>query len=270
MLKIGFIGCGAIGSRLARSVQHDLKKHCIITGLYDLAPEKPKSLIASLKLKPRLIKRSLQDLITSCDFVIEAIASNETTAIIEQVIRAKKGIMVMSVGKVLNIPKILSIAEKNHTAVLIPSGAIGGLDIIKSVGAKNITKITLTTSKPPSSLSQSDYLTKKGVILSALKKETVIFDGTVQESIKLFPRNINVAATLALGSQVKNKIRIRIVTSPAFRLNSHAIEVYGTFGRLTLRTDNVACPDNPKTSYLAVLSAIQTLKQFFHSVKIGT
>ena len=270
MLRIGFIGCGAIGSRLAKSVKHDLKKHCTITGLYDLAPEKPRNLIKTLNLKPSLIKKSLKELIASCDFVVEAIASNETTAIIQKVIRAKKGIMIMSVGKVLNIPQALALAEKNHTAVLIPSGAIGGLDIIKSVGAKNISKITLTTSKPPSSLSQSDYLTKKGIILNKVKKETVIFDGTVQDSIKLFPRNINVAATLALGSQVRNKIRIRIMTSPTFTVNSHAIEVCGTFGRLTLRTDNVACPDNPKTSYLAVLSAMQTLKQFFHSVKIGT
>lgn len=270
MLRIGFIGCGAIGSRLAKSVKYDLKNHCTISGLYDLAPEKLQNLVKILRLKPGLIKKSVEELIASCDFVVEAIASNETTTIIQKVIHAKKGIMIMSVGKILSTPKILALAEKNHTTVLIPSGAIGGLDIIKSVGANNISKITLTTSKPPSSLSQSDYLTNKGITLSKVKKETIIFDGTVQESIKLFPRNINVAATLALGSQVKNKIRIRIKTSPQFTVNSHEIEVCGTFGRLTLRTDNVACPDNPKTSYLAVLSAIQTLKQFFYSVKIGT
>jgi len=270
MLKIGFIGCGAIGSRLAKSVKHDLKKHCVISGLYDLAPEKPLNLVRTLKLKKDLVKGSLKELISCCDFVVEAIASNETTEIIKKVIRAKKGIMIMSVGKVLNAPMILTLAEKNHTSVLIPSGSIGGLDIIKSVGAHNISKITLTTSKPISGLSQTDYLTKKGIILSRLKKETTIFDGNVRESIKLFPRNINVAATLALGSRLMNKIRIRLRTSPKFTVNSHEIEVCGKFGRLTLRTDNVACPDNPKTSYLAVLSAVQTLKQYFQSVKIGT
>ena len=270
MLNIGFIGCGAIGSRLAKSVKYDLKKHCTISGLYDLLPEKPQELVKTLKLHPRLIKKSLGELIRSCDFVVEAIASNETTTIIQKVIRAKKGILIMSVGKVLSVPGILALAEKNHTTVLIPSGAIGGLDVIKAVGANNISKVTLTTSKPPSSLSQSDYLTRKHIFINNIKKETIIFDGTVQESVRLFPRNINVAATLALGSQAINKVRIRIVTSPKFTVNSHEIEVYGKFGHLALRTDNVPCPDNPKTSYLAVLSAIQTLKQFFHSVKIGT
>lgn len=270
ILKIGFIGCGAIGSRLAKSVKQDLKKDCVIAGLYDLAPEKPQSLVTSLKLRPSLIKKSLNDLIRCSDFIVEAIASQETTAIIQKVIRAKKGIMIMSIGKALPIPQAFALAEKNHTPVLLPSGAIGGLDVIKSIGAENITKITLTTSKPPSSLSQSDYLTQKKIILSKVRAETVIFDGTVRESIKLFPRNINVAAALAIASGAEKKIRIRIKTSPKFKLNSHEIEICGHFGRMVLRTDNVACPDNPKTSYLAVLSAVQTLKQFFHSVKIGT
>ena len=176
----------------------------------------------------------------------------------------------MSVGKVLNSPGVFKLAKKNQTVILIPSGAISGLDVIKSVGAKNISNITLTTRKPPSGLSQSNYLTKKGINIHALKGEAVIFDGSVDQAVRLFPRNINVAATIALASGIKDKIRIRIITSPKFKVNSHEIEVFGKFGHLTTRTDNVVCPDNPKTSYLAALSAVETLKQFFNPIKIGT
>jgi len=269
-LKIGFIGCGAIGSRLAKSVKEELKNFCEISGLYDVICEKPQKLINGLKLPKTLIKKSLPELIRSCDFVVEAIASAETTSIIRQVVTAKKGILIMSVGKALNSPNVFKLAIKNQTVILIPSGAISGLDVIKSVGAKNISNITLTTRKPPSGLSQSDYLTKRGINIHALKGDTVIFDGSVDQAVQLFPRNINVAATIALASGIKDKIRIRIITSPKFKVNSHEIEVFGKFGHLTTRTDNVVCPDNPKTSYLAVLSAIQTLKQFFNPIKIGT
>ncbi|MDP8266675.1 MAG: DUF108 domain-containing protein [Candidatus Aceula meridiana] len=269
-LKIGFIGCGAIGSRLAKSVKEELKSFCKISGLYDVAFEKPQKLIKGLKLPKTLIKKSLPDLIQSCDFIVEAIASNETTTIIRQVVHAKKGILIMSVGKVLNSPGVFKLAKKNQTVILIPSGAISGLDVIKSVGAKNISNITLTTRKPPSGLSQSNYLTKKGINIHALKGEAVIFDGSVDQAVRLFPRNINVAATIALASGIKDKIRIRIITSPKFKVNSHEIEVFGKFGHLTTRTDNVVCPDNPKTSYLAALSAVETLKQFFNPIKIGT
>lgn len=269
-LKIGFIGCGAIGSRLAKSVQHDLKDQCVISGLYDLAPEKPVALAHSLKLKPALIKRSLSALIASSDFIVEAIASNETEKIIHQVVTAGKGILIMSVGKVLNIPSLFQIAEKNSVAVLIPSGAIAGLDTIKAVGADHISRISLTTRKPPTSLNQTQYLTHKGIFINKIKKETVIFQGSVDRSIVLFPRNINVAAALALASGARDKIRVRIITSPHFKTNSHEITVEGKFGSLTTHTHNLPCPDNPKTSYLAVLSALQTLKQYFQSVKIGT
>ena len=269
-LKIGFIGCGAIGSRLAKSVKRELRGHCKIAGLYDVIPLKPKQLVSSLSLRPSLIKESLSDLIKSCDFVVEAIASSETTKIIRKVVQAKKGILIMSVGKVLHAPGIFRLAAKNGTTILIPSGAISGLDVIKSVGTTNISNITLTTRKPPSGLSQSDYLTKKGIDIQTIKRETVVFDGTVDQAVSLFPRNINVAAAIALASGAKNKIRIRIMTSPKFKVNSHEIEVFGKFGHLTMRTDNVVCPDNPKTSYLAVLSATQTLKQFFNPIKIGT
>ncbi len=269
-LKIGFIGCGAIGSRLAKSVKQDLKTYCTIAGLYDVIPEKPLSLASNLKIEKKLIKKSVTQLIKSCDFIIEAIASTETTKIIRQVVRAKKNILIMSVGKVLNAQDVFKLAKKNQTNILVPSGAISGLDVIKSVGADNISNITLTTRKPPSGLSQSDYLTRKGINIDQIKAETVIFDGTVDQAVELFPRNINVAATIALASGLKNRIRIRIITSPKFKVNSHEIEVYGKFGHLTTRTDNVVCPDNPKTSYLAVLSAMQTLTQFFNPIKIGT
>jgi aspartate dehydrogenase len=269
-IKIGFIGCGAIGSRLAISVKKELKNSCSIAGFYDVDIQKILTLIQTLRLPRRLIKKSLNDLIRSCDFIVEAIASTQTTTIIRKVVQAKKGILIMSVGKILNAQNILALAKKNQTPVLIPSGAISGLDVIKSVGAENISNITLTTRKPLLGINQSEYLTKKGIFVDSIKCDTVIFDGSVDQAVKLFPRNINVAATIAIASGVKQRIRIRIVTSPHFRLNTHEIEVYGKFGHLTAKTDNVICPDNPKTSYLAVLSATQTLKQFFNPLKIGT
>ena len=103
-----------------------------------------------------------------------------------------------------------------------------------------------------------------------IKKETILFEGNVKEAVKCFPQNINVAATIALASGTKDKLKIRIATSPEYKVNSHEIEMVGEFGRLVTKTENVVCPDNPKTSYLAVLSAVQTLKQYFEGVKIGT
>ena len=130
--------------------------------------------------------------------------------------------------------------------------------------------MTITSRKPPAGFSNVAYVKAKGIDISRIDRETVLFEGDVQSAVKFFPQNINVAATLALASQAPDKMTIRIVTSPEYQTNSHEIEVVGDFGRISSRTDNVVCPDNPKTSFLAVLSAIQTLKEYCLGTRIGT
>ena len=218
----------------------------------------------------QISKSSLSELIKSCDFLIEAVNAKDTKNIIRKALTAKKHVLAMSVGKLLNATELFALAKKNHCAILLPSGAICGLDAVKAASLTGISSITLTTRKPPSGFAQSVHVRKKGIDLSRIDAETVIFDGDVDTAVESFPENINVAATLALACGDKNKLRVRIITAPDFKRNSHEIDMIGDFGRIVSRTENVVCPDNPKTSYLAVLSAIQTLKQYFHTVRIGT
>jgi len=268
-LKVGILGCGAIGSRIALSVTNELKNECELSGIYDIDEKKAKELQKNISTV-NLAKYSLIDLIKSCELMVEAIDAEDTRSIIKQALESKKHVLAMSVGKLLNLNDLLNLADKNNRQLLLPSGAIAGLDAIKAASLVPTASITLTTRKPPSSLTENHYIREQGIDLSTLDKETVIFDGDVEKAVELFPKNINVAAALALASNAINKIRVRIIASPDFDRNSHEIEMIGDFGRIQSRTDNIPCPDNPKTSYLAVLSGIQTLKQFCHSIKIGT
>ena len=155
----------------------------------------------------------------------------------------------MSVGKFIEGESIFQLAEKQGVRVLIPSGAIAGIDAIKAAALQRIDLSRLTTRKPIYGFADNAYVQERRINLSAIKKETVLFEGNVLDAIKCFPQNINVAATIALASHSKDKLRIRISTSPAFKVNSHEVEVIGAFGRLVTKTENVVCPDNPKTSY---------------------
>ena len=202
--------------------------------------------------------------------MVEAVNAQNTRGIIRQALKAKKSVLSMSVGKLLNASDLFRLAKQNKCHLLLPSGAIAGIDAIKAASLVGIDTITLTTRKPPAGFEGNSYLIQKGVSLSKIKKETTLFEGDVATAIKIFPRNINVAATLALASQSRKKIIIRIITSPRYKTNSHKIELTGKFGRIITQTDNVVCPDNPKTSYLAVLSGLQTLKQYCSGVFIGT
>ena len=266
--KVGIIGCGSIGSGIAKSILTELKDQYVLSALYDVDPKRSVALAKKFK-NPKVSKKSIPELLKVSDLVVEAVSSDRDK-IIEKALKAKKEMLVMSIGALLIHPRLLNIAKKNKCRVLIPSGAIAGLDALKSVAGKKLEKLVLTTRKPPKGLMGSPYLERKKISLKGLKGEFTVFEGNVTDAVKAFPQNINVAAALALACNAKSKLKIRILTSPKFKRNSHSIEASGSFGRITTQTENVACPDNPKTSYLAVLSAISTLKQNGLTTRIGS
>jgi len=268
-VRIGIVGCGAIGSRIAYGIHKDYKKDCQLSGLYDIDQTTVELLAKKLSLK-KIVKRSITELIKDCDCMVEAVSAKNTRNIIRQALRAKKDVLSMSVGKLLNASDLFRLASQNKCHFLLPSGAIAGIDAIKAASLVGIDTITLTTRKPPAGFYGNPYLLEKGIDLSKIMKETVLFEGDVATAIKIFPHNINVAATLALASQCRKKITVRILTSPKYKTNSHEIDLTGKFGHIRTETNNVVCPDNPKTSYLAVLSGLQTLKQYCSGVFIGT
>ena len=268
-IRVGILGCGAIGSGIAKSISKELKGACRLTGLLDRDADKTTALAKTLK-DPKLGKRSLKELLAGCDLMVEAVNAADTKPLIRQALLAKKDVLCMSVGKLLNAQNLLKLALKNHCTILIPSGAIAGIDAIKAACLKGVSRISLTTRKPPAGLQGIPYLEQQGIDLTKLSSETVIFEGDVNTAVKFFPQNINVAATLALASQQKSNLTIRIITSPTYTVNSHEIELIGSMGRIFTRSESIACPDNPKTSYLAGLSGIQTLKEYCSGVRVGT
>lgn len=268
-MRVGVLGCGAIGSRIAKSIPRELKNVCRLTALYDCDTKKARA-VAQKFSNTRLLKTSLKDLLGNCDLVVEAVNAKNTRSLIQQALKAKRHVLAMSVGKLLNAKSLFTLAEKRGCSLLIPSGAIAGIDAIKAASLRKISSITLTTRKPSSGFVDVAFIKEKGIDLSRITKETIVFEGDVNTAVKLFPQNINIAATLALASQAKSKMTIRLITSPKYKTNSHEVEVVGDFGRMVSLTENVVCPDNPKTSYLAVLSGIQTLKDFCQGTKIGT
>lgn len=263
------MGCGAIGSRIAEAIHRSFHPAAVLAGIYDPDAEKAKRLSQTLH-QTLLPKKSLADLLTVSDLIVEAVYAPDTAILLKRILDAHKDLLVMSVGHLLKADDLFQQAAHSGCHILIPSGAIAGIDAIKAASRIGIDTITLTTYKPPTSLQGSPFIIKNKISLNTILKETVLFEGTVDDAIAAFPQNINVAATIALASRAKDKLRIRIITSPEFTYNRHEIHMTGPFGRMTTITENNACPDNPKTSYLAVLSGIEALWSFCQTTKIGT
>lgn len=268
-LRVGIVGCGAIGSGIATAVHKELKDSCVLSGVYDIREQAAVGLAKKLR-QSGLVKATLKDLIASCDLMVEAVSSKDTQDLIKQAVMMKKHVLAMSIGKLFKAQSIFRLARQKGTKVILPSGAIAGIDAVKSASLRGVKSVKLTTRKPLSGFYKNAYLESKGIELNRIKKETVLFDGPVSKAVEYFPQNINVAATLALASGHPEKVKVCIKTSPEYTRNSHEIEMTGDFGHLRTLTENVVCPDNPKTSYLAILSGIQSLKQFSLSLIIGS
>ncbi|MDD4980871.1 MAG: aspartate dehydrogenase [Candidatus Omnitrophica bacterium] len=269
LLKIGIAGCGAIGSSLAASILSDFSDRAELASLYDVDIEKAYSL--SSKLGKKLAALNLEDLINRVDLVIEATKADSSFDIARKTISAGRDIMVMSVGGIIKqYEELRLLAKEKNARIFIPSGAICGIDGLKAAACGKINKVTLTTKKPPKAFLGVPYVVKKQIRLDNIDKDTVIFEGSASSAIKNFPQNINVAATLSLAGIGADNTLVRIVASPHLEKNVHEVEIESEAGRITTRTENLIHPDNPKTSYLAVLSAVATLKQILEPIKIGT
>ncbi len=268
-LKIGIVGCGAIGSSLAKAIVSDFPKEAELVSLYDIDIEKAYNL--SIKFNRKLAALNLEDLINKADLVIEATKADTAFDIVKKVLSLSKDIMIMSVGGVIqHYQELRVLTEEKKAHIFIPSGAICGIDGLKAASLGKINKVILTTKKPPKAFLGAPYVLKKKIRLDNIDKDTVLFEGDASQAIKAFPQNINVAATLSMAGIGPEATVVRIVASPTISRNIHEIEIESDAGKIISRCENVVHPDNPKTSYLAVLSAVATLKQILEPIKIGT
>ena len=267
-IKVGIIGCGTIGSQIAHACQASLKDKIELVAICDADPDKVAMLQKALKSSPAILK--LNELITKSDLVVEAASAKISGDILNRCVDASRDCMIMSVGGLIGHEKLLEKAGDKGVRVYIPSGALCGVDGLKSASVGRIDSVTLTTRKPPRGLEGAPYIKEKDIDLAGMTGETVIFEGSVEDAIRGFPQNINVSAALSLAGLGAKKTRVKIVTSPSYTKNIHEVEIIGEAGRIFTRTENIPSKSNPKTSELAVFSAIATLSGITNTVRVGT
>jgi len=272
-LKVALVGCGAIGTTLAKAIDAGKAGGVELAWIFDMKPGSCDALAKKLRSKPKIAKQ-VKDILAdkTVELVIEAATQGAVVKYALSVLKSKKDLMVMSVGALGDerlLRAIRKAADRTGRRVYVPSGAILGIDGIKAA-SEGVEEVTLTTRKPPVALAYSDYVRRKGINLTKLRKPIVVFRGTAREAVKAFPESVNVAATLSLAGIGFSKTKVRIVADPSLNRNVHEIRVRGKAGEFITEARNVPFPDNPRTSYLAALSAIRTLRNLTENIKIGT
>ncbi len=255
-MKLGIIGCGAIGTDVAIAADSlDEIEKIYLFDSNKSAMEQLKTQVKKAEIKP------FSELISNVDVVFEGASQDAVEEYAEEILTAGIDLIIMSVGCLFNDAlrnKLERLALKHRCKIYLPSGAACGIDGLLSASGDIIDEVTLVTTKPPSSLGKN------------FSKRTIVFEGIARNAVKEFPKNINVAASVSLAGIGFDKTTVKIVADPVATRISHRILAHGKFGRLRAEVENMPNPNNPKSSYMASLSAIATLKQIINPIQIGS
>ncbi|MBN2483642.1 MAG: aspartate dehydrogenase [Candidatus Omnitrophica bacterium] len=263
-LKIGIIGCGAIGMKTAEYIVTELREKTELVGLYDKDPDK---LSALKRIASGKIVTDLDGILKEADLIVEAASKEAVRDLIPRIVQYNKDLIVISVGAFVVYPEILEMTKQCKGNIYVPSGAIIGIDGLNSLRFGNVRSLTLTTAKPPRSL--KGVKTADGEAVESVKEEKVLFEGDIMQAIKLFPRNINVAATIFLASRYEN-VKVIVKVNPALERNTHRIEIDAEEAKMRVEVENIPSKDNPRTSYLTILSIKSILQRITSNLKIGS
>lgn len=258
-MNIGLIGAGAIANFLLKEIHQRQDGKLRINSVYVRNKEKYK--VLQKKYGVTLYTDIKAFLDSNIDIVVEAANVEAVKSLLPDVIKKKDAVLI-SIGALVDeafFTEINQLAKEHHHIIHLPSGAIGGLDLLKNANTLGtVTNVSLTTRKPAHSLMDNP-----------IKEEKVIFEGKAVDAIKQFPKNINVSIVLSLAGLGKEKTSVRIIADPHLDQNVHQVEVIGEFGEAAFTIKNNPLPSNPKTSYLAAMSILGTLDRLDENVRIG-
>jgi aspartate dehydrogenase len=240
MKRVGVIGCGAIGTIIAEAFGHRILA-CEELILYDYELERAEKLKSQLHFPARVVLSLDEMLRLHPKVVVEAASQQAARDYVGRIVAKGIDVIVMSTGALLGL-------NLQSRRVHVPSGAIGGLDALSAAALAGVDEVILTTRKNPRAL-DVDFV-----------EETVVYEGSAEEAARRFPREMNVAATLALTVKPA-RVRVRVVSDPLVHRNTHEISVKWRFGEMFLRFANDPHPENPRTSALAAWSAISLLRK---------
>ena len=267
-MRITIVGCGSIGSKLAKAADEmaDVKRIYLTDMEISLAEK------LAAQLKKAIVIEDVEEELYHCDLVIEAASQDAARAILPTVVARGVDVMTMSVGAMVDDEfreALFSKAKECESRIYIPSGAVCGTDGLRTSAVGELESVELITTKGPKSLVGAKYIVDNNIDVNAIKEKTTIFSGVAREAVKAFPKNVNVAATVSLLGIGFDKTKVSIILDPATHSNSHELRIMGEFGEMVCHTYNVPSPDNPKTSYLAAMSAISALKRIVRNEWIG-
>lgn len=259
-------GLGAIGLKLARALDAGVDGlRLVAVAARDQA--KAQASLRGFRAPPALV--SLEEL-AAADIVVEAAPAAVFQRIATAAIEAGRIFVPASVGALLPRMELVRRAKETGARIVVPTGALLGLDAVRAAAEGVVDSVTIESRKPPRGLEGAPYLVQHGIDVSGISAPMRVFEGNAFDAAAGFPANVNVAAALALAGIGPVRTRVEIWADPGVDRNVHTIRVEAEAARLSMTIENVPSEENPRTGRITALSMLACLRGLVATLKVGT
>ncbi|WP_226886767.1 aspartate dehydrogenase [Nisaea nitritireducens] len=267
-MKVGIGGLGAIGLTLARAITDGRLPGLELGAVSARNVEKAQNNLASIGASAPVV--SLEALAETCDVVVECAPASVFQIVAEAAISKGRIFVPVSIGALLNHMELVEKANETGARMILPTGALIGLDAVRAAAEGIIESVTLETRKPPLGLGGAPYLVENDISVEGLTEAKKVFEGNARAAAKGFPANVNVAAALSLAGIGPDRTSVEIWADPSVTRNTHTIRVEADSARFTMTIENIPTEENPKTGKITALSVIATLRRLNAPLTAGT
>src|SRR3954447_3729211 len=266
MQTVAIGGLGAIGLKLARALDRGVDGlRLVAVSARDQA--KAEANLRGFRAPPRIVTL---DRLAEADIVVEAAPAAVFEQIGRAAIEAGRIFVPASVGALLPRMRLVEYARQTGARIVVPTGALLGLDAVRAAAEGKVDSVTIETRKPPRGLEGAPYLVENKIDVFAIATPTIVFKGNAFDAAKGFPANVNVAAALALAGIGPERTMVEIWGDPTVTRNTHTIRVEAETVRLTMTIENVPSEENPRTGKITPLSILACLRGLTSTLKVGS
>ena len=264
MTRVAIAGLGAIGRVLARRLADGIPG-LVLAGAAVRDTAKAQAWLDAERIACPLVEPEAFP--TLADLAIECAPASVLERICRPMLEAGKQVMVLSAGALLPRPELVELAKARGGQIIVPTGALLGLDAVTAAAEGQICSVRMITRKPPRGLAGAPYLEANGISIDGLNAPKRVFAGSARDGAAGFPANVNVAAALAgIGP---DRTIMEIWADPTVERNCHTVEVDSDSARFTLSIENIPS-ENPKTGRITALSVLAALRKLHAPLRVGT
>ena len=266
-IRVAVGGLGVIGGEVARRLDQGIPGLRLAAVAARDGDKAQRRMAAFRKAVPVV---SLDELAGDADVVVECVPAGMFTEVAEPAVRAGRIFLPVSVGALLDSPGLIDLARETGARIIVPTGALLGLDAVRAAAEGDIGSVRMVTRKPPAALAGAPYLEDHGISLEGLTRPLKVFEGSARDGARGFPANVNVAAALSLAGIGPDLTQLEIWADPGVTRNTHDIEVEADSARFRMTIENVPTEENPGTGRITALSVIAALRGLVDPLKVGS